>query len=294
MHVLYIAPHFPSAQARFLVALKQVGAKVTGIGEPPAHELPFQVASLLDGWEQVSNVTDENALYDAVRRVQNREWVDRLEATIEAHMLPAARVREACTIPGLSYQQTLLCRDKTVMKAFMREHQIPCASFVAADNAETAVAFGRQHGYPIILKPRDGAGANQTWKVDSEEALMNILPETGILHGHSFAIEEFVEGHEGFYDTLTVNGQIRHDFISHYYPNVLEAMRHRWISPMIVCTNRHHEPGYDEVKAMGAKVIKELGLQTSPTHMEWFFWSKRAQIFGNWGPPTWGEPLGYL
>ena len=57
------------------------------------------------------------------------------------------------------------------------------------------------------------------------------------------AIEEFVEGHEGFYDTLTVNGHVAHDFVSHYYPNVLEAMRTRWISPQIVATNRIHEPG---------------------------------------------------
>ena len=65
------------------------------------------------------------------------------------------------------------------------------------------------------------------------------------------AIEEFIEGHEGFYDTLTVDGRVAYDFVSHYYPNVLEAMRTRWISPQIVATNRMHEPGYDEVKEMG-------------------------------------------
>jgi hypothetical protein len=88
------------------------------------------------------------------------------------------------------------------------------------------------------------------------------------------AIEEFVEGHEGFYDTLAVNGQVACDFVSHYYPNVLEAMRTRWISPQIVATNRVHEPGYDEVKAMGARVAAALGIGTSATHMEWFFGPK--------------------
>lgn len=274
MHVLFVAPHFPSAQIRYVQALKQVGAKVTGLGEPAAHELPGEVAHLLDGWEQVHNVTDTGALYDAVRRVQSREWVDRLEATIEAHMLAAAEVREACTIPGMSYQQTLLCRDKTLMKEFMRKHSIPCAASTAANSPEEIVSFVAKNGYPIILKPRDGAGANQTWKVSNDGELHHVMPQTGVQHGHSIAVEEFVEGHEGFYDTLTVNGEIRHDFISHYYPNVLEAMRHRWISPIIICTNRHNEPGYDEVKGMGAKVIRELGLHTSPTHMEWFFGQK--------------------
>ena len=54
----------------------------------------------------------------------------------------------------------------------------------------------------------------------------------------SIAVEEFVEGHEGFYDTVSVDGHAALDFVSHYYPNVLEAMRTRWISPQFISTNR--------------------------------------------------------
>ena len=45
-------------------------------------------------------MTDVGAMTDAVRWVQDKVWVDRLEATIEAHTMAAAQVREACTIPG--------------------------------------------------------------------------------------------------------------------------------------------------------------------------------------------------
>lgn len=274
MHIIFVEPNFPAAQRQFVRALKQVGAQVTGIGETPPHALPPEVTQYLDGYEQVRSVTDEQALYDAVRRVQSRGWVDRMEATIEAHMLSTARVREMCGIPGVSYQQTLICRDKTLMKEFMREHGIPCAQSRSADSPEQITQFGHQVGYPIIIKPRDGAGASKTWKVESEADLAPALWDTGVLNGRSVAVEEFIEGHEGFYDTLTVNGVIVHDFICHYYPNVLEGMRHRWISPMIVCTNRMDAPGYSELKEMGAKVIRELGLSTTPTHMEWFAGAK--------------------
>ena len=286
MHIIFVEPNFPAAQRQFVRALKQVGAQVTGIGETHPHALPHEVRQYLDGYEHVSSVTDEQALYDAVRRVQARGWVDRMEATIEAHMLATARVREACDIPGVSYQQTLICRDKTLMKEFMREHGVPCAQSRAADTPEQVIQFGHEVGYPIILKPRDGAGASKTWKVESEADLGPALWDTGVLNGRSVAVEEFIEGHEGFYDTLTVNGHIVHDFICHYYPNVLEAMRHRWISPMIVCTNRMDAPGYGELKAMGAKVIRELGLSTTPTHMEWFA-GKRGLKFSEIGvrPP---------
>ena len=86
------------------------------------------------------------------------------------------------------------------------------------------------------------------------------------------AIEEFVEGHEGFYDTLSINGSAAYDFVCHYYPNVLEAMRTRWISPQFVSTNRvDHAESYGELKEMGHRVNEVLGIGTSATHMEWFY-----------------------
>jgi len=66
-----------------------------------------------------------------------------------------------------------------------------------------------------------------------------------------------------------------HDWATHYYPNVLEAMRHRWISPQFVTTNRIDQaPFYAQVREMGAQVIDTLGITTSATHLEWFFGPK--------------------
>jgi hypothetical protein len=91
----------------------------------------------------------------------------------------------------------------------------------------------------------------------------------------SIAVEEFVEGHEGFYDTISVDGDIAHDWATHYYPNVLEAMRQRWISPQFITTNRiTGSPFYAEVREMGRRVIEALGITTSATHMEWFYGPK--------------------
>jgi hypothetical protein len=65
------------------------------------------------------------------------------------------------------------------------------------------------------------------------------------------------------------------DFVSHYYPNVLEAMRTRWISPQFIATNRvDTAPEYAELREMGRRVIGALGITMSATHMEWFFGPK--------------------
>ncbi|HKQ61828.1 MAG TPA: hypothetical protein VJS92_11075 [Candidatus Polarisedimenticolaceae bacterium] len=274
MHVLMVEPAFPRNQREFARALHQIGARVTGIGERPLEALDGELRGWLDRYEQVSSVVDEQALHAAVRRCQAREWVDRLEATIEAHVSAAANVRHACTIPGTSPQTAFLCRDKPAMKEALREAGVACAQSRGVQRPEEVHEFVREVGLPIILKPRDAAGASGAIKVSRAEELEGAIARAGIDRGRSSAVEEFIEGHEGFYDTLSVGGEIRYEFISHYYPNVLEAMRERWISPCWLTTNRLDAPGYAEVREMGRRVIAALGIGTSATHMEWFFGPK--------------------
>jgi formate-dependent phosphoribosylglycinamide formyltransferase (GAR transformylase) len=216
-------------------------------------------------------VTDTEVMTRTVRWVQDKLWVDRLEATIEAHTLPAAQVREACTIPGTSVHTTWLCRDKPSMKEALRQAGVPTAASAAVSSAAEARAFAAQQGYPLILKPRAGAGAAGTMRADDDAGLEHALGVFGGEGAASIAVEEFIEGHEGFYDTITVDGRVAMDFASHYYPNVLEAMRTRWISPQFVSTNRiDTAPDYGPLREMGQRVITALGIGTSATHMEWF------------------------
>ena len=274
MNVIFVEPSFPNNQREFVRALHAIGCRVTGIGERPYDWLDGELKHWLAAYEQVRSVTDEGAVIEGVRRVQGREWVDRLEATVEAHILPISRVREACTIPGLPSRAAYLCRDKVAMKDVLRRAGVPCAQSAAVSNAGEAREFADAVGFPLIVKPRAAAGAAGTHRADNRDTLEHILRVTGVADGAGAAIEEFVEGHEGFYDTLTVNGGVAHDFISHYFPNVLEAMRTRWISPQIVATNRMNEPGYQELFEMSRRVIEALGITTAPTHMEWFFGPK--------------------
>src|SRR5580658_2842165 len=238
MNVVFVEPFFPANQRQFARALAEAGATVIGIGEYGADGFDDELKGWLDHYEWVSSVTDVEAMTHAVRRVQDRLWVDRLEATIEAHTMAAAEVREACAISGTSVRTAWLCRDKPSMKQVLREAGVPTAASAAAGSAAEVRAFAGQ----------------------------------GV---ESIAVEEVVEGHEGFYDTITIDGQVALDFVSHYYPNVLDAMRTRWISPQFISTNRiDTTPEYAELREMGRRVNAALGIGTSATHMEWFFGPK--------------------
>ncbi|HEX3480414.1 MAG TPA: hypothetical protein VHT91_35595 [Kofleriaceae bacterium] len=273
MHIVFIEPRFPGNQKLFVQALAEIGATVTAIGEGSKESLDDDLKRWLTHYEEVRNVTDDGAVLGALRFIQSKRDVDRLEATVEAHILPVARVREAAGIPGTSVRSAFLCRDKPSMKEVLRDGGVPCAQSTAASTAAEVHAFAERVGFPLILKPRDGAGASGATRVDSAAEIDAALGSFGA--GRSIAVEEFIDGHEGFYDTLTVGGAIAHDFATHYYPNVLEAMRTRWISPQFISTNRiDSAPAYTELRQMGAKVVQLLGLETTATHMEWFFGSR--------------------
>ena len=151
MHVLFIEPSFPNNQREFVRALHSIGCRVTGIGERPYDWLDGELRYWLVAYERVRSVTDEQAVIEAVRRVQGRGWVDRLEATVEAHILPIARVREACTIPGLPARTAYLCRDKVAMKDVLRRAGVPCAASAAISSLHEAREFATRVGFPVII-----------------------------------------------------------------------------------------------------------------------------------------------
>jgi hypothetical protein len=273
MPVVFIEPRFPGNQKYFIKGLAEVGATVIAIGEGSKQSLDDDLKRWLTHYEEVGSVCDEAAVLRAVKSIESRATIDRLEATIEAHIMPIARVREAAGIPGTSVRTAMLCRDKPAMKEVLRAGGVPCARSTGASNAKEVYDFVAEVGYPVILKPRDGAGASGATRVDTDAELAAALGRFGGYH--SIAVEAFIEGHEGFYDTLAIDGRIAHDFATHYYPNVLEAMRTRWISPQFIATNRiDTAPAYQDLKVMGAKVIELLGIGTSATHMEWFYGPK--------------------
>jgi formate-dependent phosphoribosylglycinamide formyltransferase (GAR transformylase) len=273
--VVLVEPCFPANQREFARALHAVGARVTGIGERPKESLDPELRHWLTHYEQIGNVTDPGQLLRAVRVIHDRVRVNRLEAVVEAHVMSAAKVREELGIPGTSVKTTFLCRDKPAMKDALRAAGVPCAASIGSADPKEIHDFARRVGFPLIVKPRDAAGASGTHRADNAAELDQAMRVFGVFDGRSAAVEEFIEGHEGFYDTLTIKGRVVHDFATHYYPNVLEAMRTRWISPQFITTNRiDSATSYQDIKEMGQRVIEALGIETSATHMEWFFGPK--------------------
>ena len=273
-HVAFVGPDLFSAYHDMVRGLKQVGARVSAIGHTPRSRLAPALKARLDDYVQVKNLLDPQAVLDGARQLARSAPIDLIETGDEALVLLTAQVREKLGLPGLSVRSANLCRDKPAMKEALREAGIPCAASAPIASLGELHAFAEQHGYPLVIKPRSALGGLGTFKVTNQAELEAAAAKLKIDRGESAAVEEWIEGHEGFYDTLSIEGEVVHEFISHYYPNVLPALADRRVSPQIAATNRVEAASYQELKDMGRKVVKVLGIGTSATHMEWFFGPK--------------------
>jgi hypothetical protein len=277
-HTALLGADLFSAFQEFARGLKQAGARVVGVGSTPRDGLRAGLRRWLDDWIEVRSPFDGESVARELGRHAAAKSIDRLEAVDERLIVPAAVARKRLGLPGQSVESARLCRDKPSMKAALRKAGLPCAESAAAASLVELESFVERVGYPVVIKPRAGLGSLKTFRVAAPAELARAARALHVDRGESVAVEEFIEGHEGFYDTLSVDGVPRLEFVSHYFPSVLEALSERALAPQIAATNRVEQASYGELREAGAKVIRALGIGTAATHMEWFFGPKGLKI----------------
>ncbi len=100
-------------------------------------------------------------------------------------------------------------------------------------------------------------------------------------------MEEFVEGEEYTFDTITIDGRIHYVNIAWYRPRPLVARSNEWISPQVIALRDLDDPELADGVRMGHEVIRALGFGTGFTHMEWYRKADGEVVFGEIGarPP---------
>lgn len=289
MHVLFLAPDTHVYNHGFLRALKELGVRVSAIGMTSGERLSPAARHLLDGYRHCEHMLDGAAVLRCARELASPGF-DRIETIDEPLVEPAAALREQLGVPGLPLRTARLCRDKVAMKEFLRQHEVPCAMSGAVASAPDAIAFAERWGFPVILKPIAGYGSLRTFRCADRAELDRALQQLRPSATQPVAIEEFIEGHEGFFDALCDADGVRLEFAAHYYPGCLEAAQHRWISPQIAVTNQIERGGYEDLRALNRRVVDALGIRNAATHMEWFFGPKGLK-FSEIGARPAGEKI---
>jgi hypothetical protein len=285
MKVLMISPGYPAEMPRFTVGLAEVGAEVYGLGDTPAAMLPTKVKSVLKGYLHVRGLFDEDGVVEQVKQWRLGVRFDRIECLWEPGMVLAAKLREALGVPGLSVAKTLPFRDKEIMKATLDQSGIRTPRHYRCTSVAACWDAAQQIGFPIILKPIAGAGSADTYRVNDADELRAVLPK--LRHVPEVSVEEFVEGEEFTFDTITANGKILYFNVAWYRPRPLVARSNEWISPQVIALRQVDQPMLKEGVRMGYQVIEALGFESGFTHMEWYRKADGEVVFGEIGarPP---------
>jgi hypothetical protein len=137
--------------------------------------------------------------------------IERILSNSEIDIIRAAKLREMLGIAGQSLKSATAYRDKVVMKTLALEAGIPVAAFAPVDCAMDLIDFVERNGYPVVLKPRTGAGSINTAVLRDPAALTTALTKglTPILElAPNLMVETFVKGTMIHLDGIIENQQI--------------------------------------------------------------------------------------
>jgi formate-dependent phosphoribosylglycinamide formyltransferase (GAR transformylase) len=269
-NVVFCAPFLLETTLRFVQAVvDQPGARVALVTQEPAEAVPAAVREKLAHLVRSTNALDAATLTEDVRLARaNLGPVHRLLGALEELQVPLGEVRKALGIPGMDGATARNFRDKARMKEILRANGLPCARYRRVRAAADAEAFAKEVGFPLIVKPTEGSGARNTYRVEDATQLRETLA-LGAKGGETL-LEEFVRGDEASFDSVFRRGKLEWFSTCHYIPSPLEVLENRWVQWRVIIPREAHHPRYHDIAAVAERALQALGMEDGLSHLEWF------------------------
>ena len=142
-------------------------------------------------------------------------------ANTEADILRAARLRQRFNLKGQSISSAINYRDKVVMKTKAQEHGIKTPPFAKITCIQDLEEFIKEHHYPVLVKPIDGAASQGIIKIENRRDLIELrrqgLPQ-------NYMVEKFIKGDLCHVDGIIHNGELRFIAASKYLNPPMEFL----------------------------------------------------------------------
>jgi formate-dependent phosphoribosylglycinamide formyltransferase (GAR transformylase) len=266
--VVFVVPYPAEASIRFARAYSELkGVRLIGLVQ---KQPTGAAAKPFSNFVRVADAFDLKQVIEGCEKVRKKYGgLHQIVGVLEPLQVPLAQARAYFKIPGTDPRTADLFRDKARMKDALRAAGLPCARHKLITSLADALAFVKQVGFPIVIKPPAGAGTKATWRVKNLEELQGVIAAIHPRPDNPTLAEEFLKGREYCFDTLTVKGKVLFENVSRYYPGPLEVIENPWIQWAVVQPQKL-TPDLDDARALGRKAISALGLATGFTHMEWF------------------------
>ncbi len=265
MNVVFISPNFPAHFFNFCDRLKRLGVNVLGIGDCPWDNLNDDCRGALTEYYYLPSLEQYNEVYRAVAfyisrygridhiESQNEYWLE-----LEAHLRADFNIHSGYLPEGLENVKL-----KSRMKAGYSRAGVKTARYAMTDDPDACRQLAAQVGYPVIVKPDNGVGAANTWKLNSDGELEDFLANRP---RQPYIMEEFVPGHVETFDGITDSkGNIL------FYTGQVMA-----VTPLDMLQGSGENVSYTQnvqqtdLNEIGPRVVAAFGLHNRFFHFEFF------------------------
>ncbi len=278
MNFVFISPNFPESYSRFCRGLHENGVNVLGIGDASYDSLNDELKSSLTEYYRVDDLRNYDQMVRAMGHFTaeygKMDWV---ESNNEFWMeLDAALRTDFNILTGLKSDEIMRFRSKTAMKKYYARAGVPTARWSPVVDLESAREFIAEVGYPVVVKPDRGVGAEATWRLTSDADLREFFHQQPAA---PYIMEEYLAGDVETYDgVINAKGEILFA-ASHITPNSIMDMVNEGI-PCYYYVNRQPAP---DIEDAGKRVLKAFDVRSRFFHLEFFRLREAKEGVGNAG-----------
>ena len=265
MNFVYISPHFPRTYWMFCNRLKKNGANVLGIGDAPYDTLDPRVRESLTEYYYVPSMEDYDQMLRAVAFFTFKYGkIDWIESNNEYWLEQDARLRTDFHVTtGEQYADIGRVKHKSNMKPYYKKAGIATARLHKLTTMSEAKKFLKQVGYPVIVKPDIGVGANDTYRLDSDADLARFFENRPDV---PYVMEEFVTGNIFSYDAiLDSESRTLFESMTAWPPSIMDIVLKQTDLAYYVAADMP-----DDLRKAGRAAVKTFGVKSRFVHLEFF------------------------
>lgn len=266
---VFISPNFPTNYWQFCRELRNNGLRVLGIGDAPYDQLTDQLKDSLDEYYRVDSLEHYDEVYRAVAFfIFKYGRIDWLESNNEYWLERDAALRTDFHITsGFQTEDMPRIKYKSQMKAYYQAAGIPTARYHMVDDLAGCRAFIDEVGYPVVVKPDNGVGASDTYRLSSDQDLKEFLDYYQVCRADvPYIMEEFVHAEVNSYDAI----------IDRHGQPIFEAGNVTPVSIMDIVNDGDNSIYYilkelpEDTRAAGRAAVRSFGVRSRFVHFEFF------------------------
>lgn len=263
---VFISPNFPTNYWKFCRELAHNGMNVLGVGDQPYDELYPQLKDSLTEYYKVSSMENYDEVYRAVAFfIHKYGRIDWLESNNEYWLMRDARLRTDFNIvTGFQEKDMGPIKYKSKMKEGFIQAGLPVARWHLVDDLAGCRKFLEKTGYPVVVKPDNGVGAEATYKLTCDEDLVSFLGEYN--QEVPYIMEEFVNAQVNSYDAIIdAEGEPIFETGNVTVLSLMDVVNQSDNSIYFI-----HKNLPEDTRKAGRAVVKSFGVKSRFVHLEFF------------------------